>query len=314
MRIILLSIVLFVAQAVSAQQMSQYSQYIFNGLAINPAYAGTKSLTSVTGTYRNQWANINGAPVSQNIMADGAYSKKVGWGAQMENDRIGAQGRLSFLGTYAYRILFSERSRLSFGVSAGAERYSINRGALTTVDPNDPAVMSLSESKWRPDARFGMFYNTEKFYAGASVSNMLSDLAFDHHAMVKIQRNYFLLTGYLFNISDNIKVKPSMLVKEDFHSPTNVDLNAFVLFQERLWTGLSYRTGFEARSKRLDNDIVNRDALVAAAEFYINPSFRVGYSYDFDIAGLRSYNTHELSLGYYFMKKQDTPMVSPRYF
>jgi type IX secretion system PorP/SprF family membrane protein len=314
MRILLLWLAFLVTQSLAAQQMTQYSQYIFNGLAINPAYAGTKSLTSVSSTYRNQWVNIAGAPVSQNVMADGAYSRKAGWGAQVENDRIGAQGRLSVLGTYAYRVYFSSTSRLSFGLSGGVERYSINRGDLTTVDPNDPAVMSLSESKWRPDARFGMFYNTEKFYAGASVANIFSNIAFNDDEMMRIQRHYFLLAGYLFNISENIKLKPSILVKEDFHAPANFDFNAFVLFQERLWTGVSYRTGYARPARRLDNDIVNRDAIVAAAEFYVNPQFRVGYSYDFDIAGLRSYNTHEISLGYYFVKKQYTPMVSPRYF
>lgn len=314
MKIALLSMALLVSHVMFGQQMTQYSQYIFNTMAINPAYAGTKSLTSVSGTYRNQWMNIDGAPVSQNIIADGAYSKKVGWGAQIENDRIGAQGRLSFLATYAYRIYFSKEARLSFGLSGGAERYSISRGDLTTVDPNDPVVMSLSENRWRPDARFGMFYNTGQFYAGVSAANVFSNLAFDDRAMIRVQRHYFLLAGYLFNLSENIKIKPSLLVKEDFHGPSNLDLNAFVLFQERLWTGISYRTGYALPWRKLDNDIVNRDAIVAAAEFYVNPSFRIGYSYDFDIAGLKSYNTHELSLGYYFMKKEDSPMVSPRYF
>lgn len=313
MRIILLSVALLVVHTVCAQQMTQYSQYIFNTMAINPAYAGTKSLTSITGTYRNQWMNIDGAPVSQNIIADGACNRKIGWGAQIENDRIGAQGRLSFLATYAYRVYFNSKARLSFGLSGGAERYSLSKGDLTTVDPNDPVVMNLAESRWRPDARFGMFYNTEQFYAGASVTNVFSDLI-SHDNMVRVQRHYFLLAGYLFNVPGNIKVKPSILVKEDFLGPTNFDLNAFILFHERLWTGVSYRTGYALSSHKLNNDIVSRDAIVAAAEFYINPSFRIGYSYDFDIAGLKSYSTHEISLGYYFMKKQDTPMVSPRYF
>jgi type IX secretion system PorP/SprF family membrane protein len=314
MRVLILFIVLLVGASANAQQLPLYSQYIFNGLAINPGYAGSKSMTSVNASYRSQWVNIDGAPQTQSLSADGEYSKNVAWGAQVMNDRIGAQGRFSLLGTYAYRIYFSEKSRMAFGLSGGMERYTVNRDKLVTGDPNDPAVMGLVESSWKPDARFGVFYNTERFYAGASMMNILGDLVSRNDNIMDVQRHYFFNTGYVFDISQKVKLKPSVMVKEDFHAPTNIDLNTFVLLDNRLWLGATYRTGVSLFHPKLDNDLVRRDAVVLATDFYINNHFRLGYSYDMDIAGLKSFNTHELSLGYYFIKKQDTPMVSPRYF
>jgi type IX secretion system PorP/SprF family membrane protein len=313
MRILVLSFALLVAQLVNAQQLPQYSQYIFNGLAINPAYAGSKKMLSVNATYRSQWMNVDGAPTTQLLSIDGSSPKKAAYGFQFENDRVGAQGRLSMLGTYAYRIPVSLEGRLAFGLSGGVERYSVNKGLITTVDANDPLVMNLSEHSWRPDARFGVFYNNVKFYAGVSMANILSDINFNDN-VIGVHRHYFFNTGYLFNISDRVKFKPGLMIKEDFHAPTNIDLNAFVLLDERLWLGSSFRTGARIFNSQMSRSLVKRDAIVAAAEYYISDNFRVGYSYDFDIAGLRSFNTHELSLGYYFMKKQDSPMVSPRYF
>lgn len=314
MRILILSIALLLAQLVNAQQLPQYSQYIFNGLAINPAYAGSKQVLNVNASYRAQWMNIEGAPTTQTLSVDGSSPKKAAYGFQFENDAVGVQGRLSMLGTYAYRFPVSEKGKLAFGISGGVERYSVNKSQIVTADANDPLVMSLSESSWRPDARFGVFYHTDRFYAGASMANMLSDIKLNNENVMGVHRHYFLNTGYIFMISDQVKFKPSMMVKEDFHAPTNIDLNAFVLLNNRLWLGSSFRTGVRTFHSQMSTDLVRRDAVVMAAEYYINDNFRVGYSYDFDIAGLRSYNTHELSLGYYFMKKQETPMVSPRYF
>jgi type IX secretion system PorP/SprF family membrane protein len=313
MRILLLSFVLLITQLANAQQMPLYSQYIFNGLVINPAYAGSKSVTNANATYRSQWMNIDGAPTTQTLSIDGSPQKQNGYGFQMENDQLGAQGQLTLLGTYAYRISLTEQSRISFGISGGASRSAVNKAMLTTVDPNDPLVQNLAEKRWRPDARFGVFYNTDRYYAGVSVANLLADVTAKDN-FINVYRNYFFNTGYLFTLNEKVKLKPGIMVRENFHTPTNIDFNAFVLLDDRLWLGSSFRTGVGFFHPNLSHDLVRRDAMIMAAEYYINDSFRVGYSYDFDVAGLRSYNTHEISLGYYLMKKKDAPMVSPRYF
>lgn len=312
MRIIILSFVLFASGLASAQQLPQYSQYIFNGMAINPAYAGSKSMWNASASYRSQWMNIEGAPTTQFLSVDGSPGKSTGYAFQLENDQAGAQGRLSMLATYAYRFSITEDARLAFGISGGAERYAIRKGLLTTADANDPLLLSMAEHAWRPDARFGVFFNTSRFYAGVSMASLLDGMVRTGN-IPGAQRHLFINTGYIFSITDDLKLKPSVLVKEDLNSPANIDLNAFVLLQDRLWLGASYRTGMKL-FHNVPLNAINRNAIVMAVEYYISSSFRVGYSYDFDIAGLRSFSTHELSLGYYFMKKQETPMVSPRYF
>jgi type IX secretion system PorP/SprF family membrane protein len=312
MRIFILSIALLLAGVVNAQQLPQYSQYIFNGMAINPAYAGSKSMWNATASYRSQWMNVDGAPTTQFLSVDGSQNASTAYAFQLENDQAGAQGKLSMLATYAYRFSITEDKKLAFGISGGANRFAINKGLLTTADANDPLVMSLTEHSWRPDARFGVFFNTNRFYAGMSVASLLDGVGKPNN-IPGVHRHLFINTGYIFSITDDIKLKPSVLVKEDLNSPTSIDVNAFVLLQDRLWLGSSYRTGVKV-FHNVPSNIVSRNALVMAAEYYINSSFRIGYSYDFDVAGLRSFNTHELSLGYYFMKKQESSMVSPRYF
>lgn len=315
MRIKILLLLFIISSAAFAQQLPQYSQYIFNGLAINPGYAGSKGFVNANATYRSQWTNIDGSPVTQSLMIDGPMTNsRMGWGAQVLNDQIGAQGRISLLGTYAYRVHFSENARLGFGLSGGAERFSVNMDKLVTANAYDPAVMALAESKWRPDARFGMFFNTERFYAGASVMNIFGNMVSKSSEMIGIHRHYFLNAGYLFDLGERVKLKPGFMIKEDFRSQTNIDLNSFVLLDERVWLGATYRTGTMMMSRALGNEVIKRNAVVFAAEYFISSNFRIGYSYDADIAGLKSFNTHEFSLGYNFMKKQESSMVSPRYF
>lgn len=301
------------AGSVYAQQSAQYTQYIFNGLLINPAYAGTKEIWNANAMYRSQWAGLEGAPTTQTFAADGALkNNRIGVGLQVMNDRVGAQGRLNVLASGAVHLPVSYEGRLSFGLAGGVSQFSLDGGELKTVNPNDPAIPNSKVSSIVPDAQAGVYFHTEQFYAGLSGANLIGAKS---DFVLTPERHYFLTSGYVFNLGSFVKFKPSFLLKSDFKAPTNLDLNGFVLFADRLWLGASYRTGLHllpeaASSKELDM----ANAMAGIVELYLTKKIKIGYAHDFTLSGLSDYATHEFSVGYYFLKKDDTRMLTPRYF
>lgn len=312
--ILLLSVLFFTK--LSAQQAPQYSQYLSNGLTINPAYAGSKKVLNLNALYRAQWENIEGFPSTQTISIDGPAFENMGLGFHVVNDNAGAQHQLAFFGSYAYRLKTSETGRLSFGLAAGASQFSLNASKLITDVASDPLMLSSMESRTVPDAKAGVYYSTEKFYAGFSASDLLADLQPEHLSLlITQQRHYFLTTGFLTNLNDKFKLKPSLLVKENFRTPTNVDIHAFVLYNEKIGMGASYRTGVRLFSNAIkDKSLKLNDAVVLMAEFYVKNNFRIGYAYDITTTALSGSSSHELSLSYFFFKKQDPKLATPSYF
>ncbi|KAA9340336.1 type IX secretion system membrane protein PorP/SprF [Adhaeribacter soli] len=314
MRQILLIFCLWLAAgAVYAQQSAQYTQYIFNGLIINPAYAGTKEILNANAMYRSQWAGLEGAPTTQTFAADGALkNNRLGVGLQVVNDKVGAQGRLNILASGSVHLPVSYEGRLSFGLAGGVSQYSIDGSMLKTVNPNDPAIPNSKFSSLLPDAQAGVYFHTEQFYAGFSGANLIGAKS-DY--VLTPERHYFLTSGYVFNLGSMVKFKPSFLLKSDFKAPTNLDLNTFVLFAERLWLGASYRTGVHLLPEAsLDKDLGMKNAVAGIVELYLTKKIKIGYAHDFTLTGLSEYASHEFSLGYYFLKKDDSRMLTPRYF
>jgi type IX secretion system PorP/SprF family membrane protein len=303
----------FAAAGAYAQQSAQYTQYIFNGLVINPAYAGSKEMWNLNAIYRDQWSGLEGAPTTQTFSADGTVKKnKIGLGFQAINDRLGAQGQLSVLASAAVRLSLSEYGKLSFGLAGGATQYSLDGTILKTTNPNDPAFPATKITTIAPEAKAGLYYHTQRFYAGLSAANLVP---VKNDYVLTPERHYFLTSGYVFDISENLKFKPSFLIKEDFKAPTNIDLNAFLLIADRLWVGGSYRRGVELFNEVASDQKVNMsNAAAGIVELYITPKIKLGYSYDVTLTGLSNYASHEISVGYYFLKKEETNMLSPRYF
>jgi len=296
----------------NAQQDPQYSQYIFNGLILNPAYAGSKEHLNANAIYRTQWTGLEGSPKTQTASVDKMAFRNVGLGFHVVNDCIGAERNLSFYGSYAYKLRFESNVKLSLGIAGGVSNYSVDESLLKTDNPYDPDVQKLANSKILPDAKTGVFFNTERYYAGVSVSNILSDLFSYESSLGKPKKHYYLTTGYLWNITPGFAFKPSILLKESFDGPGNLDLNGFVLINDKLWLGSSYRTG--SGLFYLGNSNFNfRNAVALMMEYYFN-EFRIGYVYDITTSGLNGYSTHEISLGYYFVKKHESKMLVPRYF
>lgn len=302
-----------------AQQSAQYSQYMFNGIYINPAYAGYKEQLHVHGFYRNQWTGIEGAPESMSLAVDAiANEGNVGLAFQLASDKLGAQSNMSAYVDYAYRLKTNEDgSRLAFGLGLGLVQLGMDGSMLNpnTPEPEQPTDMIRNIL---PDARAGVFYSTNRWYAGFSVENLISAHAKmqDHQYIPQPKHHYYLTAGVLLPVSQQVQLKPSFLIKDDRGGPTSLDLNTFVLLAERLWVGASYRTAVGLYDKSyLQNDLYKSNSLVFMVELFATPSLHIGYAYDYSLEPLQglSGGTHEISLGYYFRLK-DTRMLNPRYF
>lgn len=318
--IILLTALQLFSKLVIAQQDAQFSQYMFNGIYINPAYAGYKEQLNVHAFFRSQWTGIEGAPKTMSVAVDAiANDGNVGLALQVSSDKLGAQRNLAAYANYAYRIRMNAdgTSRLAFGLGIGAVQLGID-GAL--LDPNDIEVNQPvgMESKLVPDARAGVYYADNRFYAGFSADNLISQYSnIDKSTLIAQPKpHYYLTAGVLVPLSQDILLKPSFLLKDDRGGPTSLDLTAFLILAEKFWIGGAYRTGVKLYDKSyLQKDLSNQNSAVAAIQLFPMKSLRIGYAYDFSIGPLQGYSggTHEISVGYFFDRK-NTRMVTPRYF
>lgn len=311
MRILYTLLALLLTFGASAQQNPQYSQYIFNSMAINPAYTGTKGVLNINAFHRSQWTGIDGAPTTQALSVDGINSnERLGLGLNFTRDKIGAYSTTSAYANAAARVAVSARGTLSLGIAAGVVQSVLDGSELGIVD--DPSIPSTPDVFYRPDVKLGIYYNSSRFYAGLSASDLIQ---YKDVFQIEPIRHYYFTTGYVFDVSSFVKLKPSILVKEDFNAPANVDLNGFVLLGDRLWLGSSYRTSMNLFNKNIEADPVNkRTAVALIAELQVTNAMRLGYSYDRMLNDLSGFQSHEISVGYYFFKKQDTKMLTPQYF
>jgi len=307
-----------------AQQTIQFSQYMFNGLALNPAYAGYKDDWTVNLSSRIQWVGINDAPQTGTLSIDGltnSTTKNVGLGFIATFDRLGPESTSSLYANYSYRLRLDndDTKRLCFGFAVGAEQYSIDGSKFNATDPDDGAIPLGIESKFTPDFRAGIYYYSPSFYFGASMFNLLSNVgiaAIDNTEIVQQVRTAYVTSGVMLPLSDFVDIKPSFMIKADFKGPTNVDMTSYLVFNKVVWLGASYRTGVPLwQNSSLPSIEDNTDALALIAQFYINDHFRVGYSFDFTVSKLANYQngTHEISLSLTLPSKKPR-ITSPRYF
>ncbi|WP_131536705.1 PorP/SprF family type IX secretion system membrane protein [Pedobacter nototheniae] len=317
---ILTGLFLLFVKPVSAQQDAQYSQYMFNGIYINPAYAGYKEVLNVHSFYRSQWTGISGAPRSMSLAVDAiANNGNVGLALQVSSDKLGAQTNLSIYGNYAYRIRMNDdgSSRLALGLGVGMVQLGIDGSMLNTNDPEPNQPVGI-QSTIVPDARAGIYYADDRFYAGFSADNLISQyVKIDRYAFIPQPKpHYYLTAGALFPLNEDFQVKPSFLLKDDRGGPTSLDVNAFLMIKDVLWIGGSYRTGVKLYDKSyLQKDLSQRNSAVAAIQFFPSEKIRIGYGYDFSIGPLQGYSggTHEISIAFSFIKP-NVRMATPRVF
>jgi type IX secretion system PorP/SprF family membrane protein len=289
-----------------AQQELQVSQYMFNGMLLNPAYAGTHDYFSASLLHRSQWVNLDGAPSTQVFAIDGPIAnKRMGVGLVVTNDQIGISSQLDVAANFAYHLPLGPGD-LSFGVKAGLAMYSADLGDVTIWD-NQDAVYSPNniQNEMVTKFGFGTYYHTEKFYAGISIPVIYS---LDDNILPEISsqdtyftQHYYLNVGGVIDLGPALAFKPSTLVKFLPGAPIELDLNANFLLYERLWLGLGYRT---------------QDAMIGMIEYNISPQLRIGYAYDYTLTDIQDYSagSHEIMLGFDFGKDLSIKTRSPRYF
>ncbi|BFG69137.1 type IX secretion system membrane protein PorP/SprF [Sediminibacterium sp. KACHI17] len=323
MRYLLYTILFFgCIQDGCAQQEVLYTQYMFNALALNPGYAGNKEF-NVNMTYRHQWTQLQGAPKTMLFTVEkGIHEKNLGLGFHITKDAIGLQKNISPFLSIAYRIPVSERTVLSSGIAIGFSQYQLDGTGFVASSNADPILQAKLSSTILMDGKFGFYLSNDDFYVGLSAANLFNNnvnyTGDKRNIIVPQKRHFFLMSGVVLPISDKIKLYPSLLIRENFNQPTNADINAFILIDEKIWIGGSYRTSFKLISKNyLQSDLTQRAAASASAQIYPIKGMRLGYSYDFSIGGLNSYfgGTHEISIGYALMPLLTSLRISsPRYF
>lgn len=290
---------------VQAQQHPIYSQYMFNGLVINPAYAGSHGSMTLTATARKQWAGLQGAPETQvfTLHTPVKFSRS-STGVMLVHDQAGPISQYNLSGVYAYRIPVSKHGRFAVGAQGGMTYYQANFSELNIITPDnqpDPAFAG-NESRMMPNLGLGMYYHDKKKYIGLAVPAVINNRwnLQDPSLRATQQRHYFLSAGYIFDLNRDLKLKPNVLLRWVEGGAFQYDINANMLIREVLWAGLSYRMN---------------DAVDIIFEYNITNQLSFGYSYGHPTSRLAAYQsgTHELLVNYR-IKKNKNIVFSPRYF
>lgn len=303
-KIIIIVAVMFFTVSAKAQQDPQYTQYMYNMNIINPAYAGSYDALSLNFLARSQWVGIDGAPQTLTLGAHAPVGKNVGLGLSIIVDNIGPVQEQNLYGDFSYTLNFNNNAKLAFGLKAGYTFFNICLPCLNTTNANDMAFVNQNANKVLPNIGAGVFYYTDKFYAGLSVPNLLETFHFEKNggqiSQASETKHYFFTSGYVFDLSSDVKLKPSMLVKAATGSPLSIDFSGNVLVYDKLEFGLSYR---------LD------ESVSALINLRARQNLRVGYAYDYTLTNLGNFNSgsHEIFLLFNFDFERNK-IKSPRFF
>ena len=306
MKNLILTFIAFIATGqLVAQQEAMFTHYSFNTLAVNPGYAGSRDALTVTGLRRWQWVNFDGAPITNTLTLHAPIAnEKIGLGLTLFNDRIGPTTSNAIFVDFAYKIPVGP-GKLAFGIKGGINQLGNNITGLNPTDDGDTFLGSDQNSQVLPNFGFGMYYSTRSFYAGISTPRLLeNDFKTNAVTQANEQRHYYFIAGTVFPISkkQNIKLRPTALVKLTEAAPVELDLTALFYFNDKFWTGPMFRTG---------------DAVGLLAGLNITDQFALGYSFDWSFVNKTlTYNagSHELMLRYDFVYNNAERIRSPRYF
>jgi len=285
-----------------SQQDAQFTQYMYNTININPAYAGSRGFMSLFALHRTQWIGLDGAPVTNSFSINTPISNsKIGVGISFLNDRIGPTNENKISADVSYSIRTSESFRLSFGLKVTANVFNLDVSRLNPVSQNDPQFQNLNNS-FTPNFGAGLYLHSEKTYIGISVPNFIESDKYDSNsvAMFKEKMNYYLITGHVIDIGENLKFKPTLLTKIVEGAPLQVDVSGNFLINNKFVLGGAYRWSA---------------AFSAMAGFQISEGIFVGYGYDKETTNLANYNSgsHEIFLRFELSKTYNK-ITSPRFF
>ncbi len=307
-KLFMVIIVFAFAKAVTAQQDPQYSQYMYNPVVINPAYAGNRGVTSIVGLHRSQWVGLDGAPRTQSLSINTPIqNSRVGLGLSLVNDALGPTNETYVAADISYSIPVSYNGKLSFGLKAGAHVLNVDFQRLNAQDP-DILLQQNIDNQLSPTVGVGAYYHTDKFYVGLSAPNLLNTDHFDNSGTsgsvsVATERiHYFATAGYVFDLNDDIKFKPATLVKVVTGAPLQVDLTANFLIHEKLTLGAAYRWSA---------------AVTGLVGFQLSDQTMIGFAYDRETTelGNSTFNdgSYELFVRFELFNRVKK-LVTPRFF
>ena len=282
---------------VFAQQDPQYTQYMYNMNILNPAYAGSKGVTSIGLLGRTQWVGVDGAPKTATLSINGPVGKNVGLGFSVIHDEIGPVKEDNVYADFSYTLNLSEEDKFAFGIKAGATFLNVREVITVDVDPLNVPVSLIA-----PNFGVGLMYYNDRFYAGLSVPNFIESRYLDKKngisSTASEKTHYFLTSGYVFDLDENLKLKPSTMLKATPGAPLSIDLSLNLLIQEKVELGLSHR---------LD------DSISGMIGFNVNQDLRIGYAYDYTTSNFGVFNSgsHEIMILFDLNK---TKIKSPRFF
>ncbi|OOV26282.1 hypothetical protein BXU11_12355 [Flavobacterium sp. LM5] len=284
------------------QQDAQFTQYMYNTININPAYAGSRGAMSIFALHRTQWVGLDGAPTTNTASINTPINNSnLGLGFTFINDKIGPTNENTISADLSYSIQTSANFKLSFGMKATANLFNLNVNKLNPSDQGDAQFQNL-RNVFTPNIGAGIYYHSDKAYIGLSVPNFIETKRYDDNdvAIYKEKINYYLIGGYVFDLSNSIKFKPAFLTKLVEGAPLQVDVSANFMFAEKLVLGVAYRWSA---------------AMSAMVGFQISDGMYLGYGYDLETTNLENYNSgsHEIFLRYEIFKNNGK-ITTPRFF
>ena len=284
-----------------AQQDAQFTQYMYNTININPAYAGSRGALSMFALYRTQWVGLDGAPVTSTVSMNTPLNESnLGLGVSLINDKIGPTTENTISADLSYTIPTSDTWNLSFGIKATANLFDLDATKLNPAQAADPSLQNYST--FSPNIGAGLYWHSDKAYIGFSIPNFIQTNRYDDNevAIFKERISYYLIGGLVFDLSDTVKFKPAILTKMIKGAPLQVDASANFMFFDKLMLGASYRWSA---------------ALSAMVGFQVSDGLYVGYGYDKETTNLDNYNSgsHEIFLRYELFKNNNK-ITTPRFF
>ncbi|MGM0376594.1 MAG: PorP/SprF family type IX secretion system membrane protein [Bacteroidota bacterium] len=292
-------------QKTLAQQEPQYTQYMFNTVSVNPAYAGSRDALNVLLLSRLQWLGMEGAPRTYDFTIHAPISKyKMGVGLSLVSDSYGPVSNQYLNLSYAYRINLTEKTVLSMGIKGGLYNYHVN---LTGLDFGEAGafINENPEQKFLPNAGMGLYLFSDRYYVGASVPRLiqteLNGEQMTAGTLGDLKRHYYLMGGLVFDLSNDLKLKPSLINRFVEGAPASTDFTAQLIIRDTYWAGVTYR---------------HDEATAILASLQVNKQLMIGYSYDFQSSELSTFNngSHEIVISYDFAGFSREKVVSPRYF
>lgn len=292
---------MFTAFVSFAQQDAQFTQYMYNTININPAYAGSRGALSMFALHRTQWVGLEGAPVTNTVsMNTPLNSSNLGLGISLINDKIGPTHENTISADISYTVPTSETYKLSFGVKATANLFDLDESRLTPAQAGDPSLQNYNT--FSPNIGAGVYLHSDKAYVGLSIPNFIETNRYDDNevAIFKEKINYYLIAGYVFDFTDSIKFKPAFLSKMTEGAPLQIDVSGNFMINEKFVIGVAYRWSA---------------AMSAMVGFQVSDGMYIGYGYDQETTNLENYNSgsHEIFLRYEIFKNNGK-ITTPRFF